>query len=248
MNLVKNSAPPSLEQIRTCRRWQRPLKLLALKRHPSREKRIAAKRWFTGAILHVMASVLWGLLTPHPHYGKIYHCAQKGFGKSCHKWFASKQGATGCVVLSLDTLITRTLQLKNMSHRQKAGLLSSTPERFLALKPRVFNEEQQQIPADNQAPALLPDVPERKSPRKSRAKRSTVVCRGSRVRKPKVFLKWTREKIDSSTSFPSAENRPHYCHHQYNSLHIAVQPATTMDDLQLSRFIWTPKILAPKRS
>ena len=39
MNIVKNTVPLTDDEIKVCNRWKWPLKLLALKRYPSRRKK-----------------------------------------------------------------------------------------------------------------------------------------------------------------------------------------------------------------
>lgn len=48
-------------------------------------------------------------------------------------------------VLSLDTLTNHILRQRDMSEWEKASRLSSTLERFLALKPKVFDHEKEPI-------------------------------------------------------------------------------------------------------
>ena len=63
INIVKNTVSLSDDQTRVCRRWRKPLRLLALKRYPSKEKRkILQQGGFLGAILPILASVLGSLL------------------------------------------------------------------------------------------------------------------------------------------------------------------------------------------
>lgn len=88
-------------------------------------------------------------------------------------------------VLSQVSLIARELQRKHISQSQEAGLLSPTRVKFLILKPRAFNEEQQQMLGYNQV--SQPVVPEEApvSPRKLRSNHKrllTIVHRGSRIR------------------------------------------------------------------
>ena len=46
LNIVKGTTPLSADAEQVCRKWRRPLKLLALKRYPIKAKReILAERW-----------------------------------------------------------------------------------------------------------------------------------------------------------------------------------------------------------
>ena len=59
VNIIKNTVKLSPEQMRICRRVRKPLKLLAPKRYPTKEKRkILQRGGFLGAILPISASVL----------------------------------------------------------------------------------------------------------------------------------------------------------------------------------------------
>ena len=63
VNIVKNTVSVTPDHMKTCRRWKKPLKLLALKRYPSKKKKeILQQGGFFGAILPVLASVLGSLL------------------------------------------------------------------------------------------------------------------------------------------------------------------------------------------
>ena len=64
VNIVKNSIPLSSDDTKTCRRWRKSLRLLALKRYPGKEKRrILQQGGFLGAILPVLASVLGAVIS-----------------------------------------------------------------------------------------------------------------------------------------------------------------------------------------
>ena len=64
VNIVKNTVALSEPDERICRRYRKPLRLLALKRYPTKNKRkILQQGGFLGAILPVIASVLGSLLT-----------------------------------------------------------------------------------------------------------------------------------------------------------------------------------------
>ena len=63
VNVVKGTVPLNDDQTRVCRRWRKPLKLLALKRYPSKEKKkLLQQGGFLGAILPILASVLDGVI------------------------------------------------------------------------------------------------------------------------------------------------------------------------------------------
>ena len=64
VNIVKNTVSLSEDDTKICRRWRKPLRLLALKRYPVKEKRkILQQGGFIGAILPVLAPVLTTLIT-----------------------------------------------------------------------------------------------------------------------------------------------------------------------------------------
>lgn len=64
VNIVKNTVKLSESDARVCRRWRKPLKLLALKRYPAKDKKqILQQGGFFGAILPVIATVLSTLLS-----------------------------------------------------------------------------------------------------------------------------------------------------------------------------------------
>ena len=60
LNIVKNTVDLSPEHLQVCRRYRKPLKLLALRRYPVRAKKIILlqKGGFFAAILPVLASVI----------------------------------------------------------------------------------------------------------------------------------------------------------------------------------------------
>ena len=63
LNIVKNTTPLNRNQVEVCRHWRKPLKLIALKRHPIKyEKRILQKGGFIGALLPMFGSVLASVL------------------------------------------------------------------------------------------------------------------------------------------------------------------------------------------
>ena len=64
VNIVKNTVTLSEDDARICRRWRRPLKLLALKRYPIKEKKqVLQQGGFIGAILPILATVLSTLIS-----------------------------------------------------------------------------------------------------------------------------------------------------------------------------------------
>ena len=63
VNLVKGSVNLNDDKDKTCRRWRKSLRLLALKRYSNKEKRkLLQKGGFLGAILPVLASVLGAII------------------------------------------------------------------------------------------------------------------------------------------------------------------------------------------
>ena len=63
VNIVKSTVQLTPQELSTCRRWRKSLKLIALKRYPVKEKRkILQKGGFLGAILPVLASVLGAVI------------------------------------------------------------------------------------------------------------------------------------------------------------------------------------------
>lgn len=63
LNIVKNSVQLTPEEINAYRVWKKPLKLLALKRYPAKEKKkILQSSGFFEAIVPVSASVLGAVL------------------------------------------------------------------------------------------------------------------------------------------------------------------------------------------
>ena len=64
VNIVKNTVTLSDDDARICRRWRRPLKLLALKRYSIKEKKqVLQQGGFIGAILPILATVLSTLIS-----------------------------------------------------------------------------------------------------------------------------------------------------------------------------------------
>jgi hypothetical protein len=64
LNIVKNTVALSDDEERVCRRWRKPLRLLALKRYPSKDKKkILQQGGFFAAILPIIASVLGSLIS-----------------------------------------------------------------------------------------------------------------------------------------------------------------------------------------
>ena len=64
VNIVKNTVSLSDNDARVCRRWRKPLKLLALKRYPVKEKKqLLQQGGFFGALLPIIATVLGSLIT-----------------------------------------------------------------------------------------------------------------------------------------------------------------------------------------
>jgi hypothetical protein len=63
VNIIKNTVPLTPEQELICKRWKKPLRLLALKRYPNKKKKeLMQKGGFLGAILPIIASVLGSVL------------------------------------------------------------------------------------------------------------------------------------------------------------------------------------------
>jgi len=60
LNICKNSIPLTPQQLKTCKRWRKQIKLLALKRYPLKSKKQISmqKGGFLPALLPVLASVL----------------------------------------------------------------------------------------------------------------------------------------------------------------------------------------------
>ena len=59
LNIVKNSVSLSPEELKTCHRWRKSLKLLALKRFPVKEKRrLLQKGGCFGAFLPIIVSIV----------------------------------------------------------------------------------------------------------------------------------------------------------------------------------------------
>ena len=59
LNIVKNSVKLTPEELKTCHRWRKSLKLLALKRFPVKEKRrLLQKGGFFGAFLPIIVSIV----------------------------------------------------------------------------------------------------------------------------------------------------------------------------------------------
>ena len=64
VNIVKNTVSLSESDARVCGRWRKPLKLLALKRYPVKEKKqLLQQGGFFGALLPIIATVLGSLIT-----------------------------------------------------------------------------------------------------------------------------------------------------------------------------------------
>jgi NAD dependent epimerase/dehydratase family enzyme len=63
LNIVKNTTPLSDDQIEVCRKWKKPLKQLAQRKHSIKAKRaLLQKGGFLGAILPILASVLGSVI------------------------------------------------------------------------------------------------------------------------------------------------------------------------------------------
>ena len=63
VNIVKNTVPLPLPQQQACHKWRKSLRMLALKRYPTKKKKvILQKGGFLGAILPVIATVLGAAL------------------------------------------------------------------------------------------------------------------------------------------------------------------------------------------
>ncbi len=63
VNIIKNTVQLSEKDARICRRYRKPLRLLALKRYPAKNKReLIQSGGFLAALLPVLASVLGGFL------------------------------------------------------------------------------------------------------------------------------------------------------------------------------------------
>jgi hypothetical protein len=59
LNIVKNTTPLSNDQIEICRKWRKPLKQLAQRKHSTKaERALLQKGGFLGALLPIIASVL----------------------------------------------------------------------------------------------------------------------------------------------------------------------------------------------
>lgn len=80
----------------------------------------------------------------------------------------NKEPPEAVEVLSLSNLMNNILYQKNVSDWEKASQLSSTLERFLALKPKAFGESTPVVPTN--VPEALPasSLETPKKPRKSR--------------------------------------------------------------------------------
>ena len=64
VNIVKNTVSLSDNDARVCRRWRKPLKLLALERYLVKiKKQLLQRRGFFGALLPIIAIVLGSLIT-----------------------------------------------------------------------------------------------------------------------------------------------------------------------------------------
>ena len=63
LNIIKNNTPLKPAELEVCRRWRKPLKMLALKRYPIKAKKdILQQGGFLGAILPILASVLGSVI------------------------------------------------------------------------------------------------------------------------------------------------------------------------------------------
>jgi hypothetical protein len=63
VNIVKVTQRLTNKQLDVCRKHQRPLKLLALKKYPTKAKKeILQKGGFIGALLPILASVVGGII------------------------------------------------------------------------------------------------------------------------------------------------------------------------------------------
>ena len=65
LNICKNSVPLTAQQLQTCRKWRKQLKLLALKKHPLKAKKkiLLQKGGFLPALLPIIATVLGTVLS-----------------------------------------------------------------------------------------------------------------------------------------------------------------------------------------
>jgi hypothetical protein len=84
----------------------------------------------------------------------------------------NKEPPEASEVVSLDNLTSKILHRKDISDWEKASLLASTLERFLALKPRVFDEPPQFAPAAALPPPVEPQPVPVKRTRKPKRQES----------------------------------------------------------------------------
>ena len=95
----------------------------------------------------------------------------------------NKEPPEALEVLSLDNLTSRILKRNDISDWEKASLLTSTLERFLALKPKAFNEPAVALgpPAEESITKKVPKEP-RKHRSRIKVRRDTTV-----ERVPEIF-------------------------------------------------------------
>ena len=65
LNICKNSVPLNEDQLKTCKKWRKKIRLLALKRYPLKKKKelLVQRGGFLPALLPVIASVLGAVLS-----------------------------------------------------------------------------------------------------------------------------------------------------------------------------------------
>jgi hypothetical protein len=83
----------------------------------------------------------------------------------------NKEPPEAVEVLSLDNLTSRILKRNDISDWEKASMLTSTLERFLALKPKAFNETVPVPSTENEAATSRKLAPKRKRGRSRVPKR-----------------------------------------------------------------------------